>query len=213
MASVLIFDLDGTLLNTLDDLTDACNHVLRLHGMPTHTAEEVRTFVGNGVRRLLRLAAPAEADETVIDQLERDFAAYYPLHCMDKTRPYEGLMPVLRQLRQQGKRMAIVSNKPDYGVQVLKDAYFSGLMELSVGEQAGVRRKPAPDAVLRVMERLNAAPEECVYIGDSDVDVETAKNAGLPFLGVGWGFCGSEALRGFGAERVIDLPRQLLDEV
>lgn len=211
MASVLIFDLDGTLLDTLADLTASTNHVLSRHQMPPRTLAEVRTFVGNGVRRLLRLAAPPETDEKTVDTLVAEFAAYYPQHCMDATAPYPGLMEVLQRLKAAGRRLAIVSNKPDYGVQALRQAFFPGLMEISVGEQPGVRRKPAPDAVLRVMEQLHASPEQCVYIGDSDVDVETAKNAGLPFVGVAWGFCGRDALRAFGAQTIADSPRDLLE--
>lgn len=208
--SVWIFDLDGTLLNTLQDLTDATNYVLRLHDFPTHSVEAVRGFVGNGVRSLLTQAAPAGTSEELLNQLVKEFGVYYPQHCMDHTTVYDGLMPVLHELKNCGCQLAIVSNKPDYGVKALASACFDGLMAEAVGERAGVRRKPAPDAVLAVMESLGVSREDCIYVGDSDVDVATASAAKVDFIGVAWGFCGHAALERFGAKVIADAPEELL---
>lgn len=211
--NTLLFDLDGTLLDTLQDLHASVNYVLRKHHFPLRTLDEVRNFVGNGARRLMLLAVPnAEADPN-FETYMADFNAYYPLHCNDRTVPYPDLLPVLQQLKQSGRQMAVISNKPNYGVQALTQLYFADLMSAAIGESAGIRRKPAPDTVLQAISALGADPSGCVYIGDSDVDIETARNAGLPCISVTWGFRSRSFLLEHGATCCIDRPQELLQLV
>ncbi len=180
MKTGILWDLDGTLLDTLEDLADAVNFTLGQFGYPERTIEEVRRFVGNGARRLIALAVPEEADPEAVFEV---FHAYYNAHCQIKTKPYDGIPEVLAQL---GKKypMAIVSNKPDSAVKSLCAQYFPNLY--ARGESADCPRKPAPDMVCKAMEEIGA--ERCIYVGDSEVDVLTAKNAGVPCLSVLWGF-------------------------
>lgn len=204
MKTGLLFDLDGTLLDTLDDLMDATNHILEENGYPTRTRQEIRAFVGNGARNLLAKAAP-EGDA---DALLAQFQPYYAAHCQIKTRPYPGIGEVLAQLTSQYPT-AIVSNKPDVAVKALCKDLFPGIP--AMGETPGCPRKPAPDMVYRAMEALGV--ERCIYIGDSEVDVLTAKNAGIPCLSVLWGFRDKEAIEAAGGncfcEKAEDLPKVL----
>lgn len=179
MKTGLLFDLDGTLLDTLDDLMDATNHILEENGHPVRTRQEIRAFVGNGARNLLAKAAP-EGDA---DALLAQFQPYYAAHCQIKTRPYPGIVEALAEVRKTYP-VAIVSNKPDVAVKALCKDLFPGIP--AMGETPGRPRKPAPDMVYRAMEALGV--EKCIYIGDSEVDVQTAKNAGVPCLSVLWGF-------------------------
>ncbi len=195
----VIFDLDGTLLDTLADLTDATNAALRAYAYPERTAAEVRRFVGNGVRQLMVRALPQGEDTPRFAEILATFKVTYAAHCRDKTAPYPGLLPLLGRLRASGVQVAVVSNKFDAAVRDLCDAYFSGLIDVAVGESPGVARKPAPDTVLRAMARLQAAPESTVYVGDSEVDVETARRAGIPCVSVLWGFRERETLAAAGA--------------
>ena len=210
-----IFDLDGTILNTLEDLAAAGNHALSVCGMPQRTVDEVRQFVGNGIRRYLSLAVPEGTTEEVLDRVHASFTEYYAVHCSDRTAPYPGIPALLQAVRRAGMRTAVVSNKPDYGVQTLCSQYFPGLFDAAAGERDGVRRKPAPDAVNAVLESLQIPREEAVYIGDSDVDIETARNAGMPCISVCWGFRSVEFLQEHGASVIVDnaaaLERLLLD--
>lgn len=183
-----IFDMDGTILNTLEDLTCATNAALKTQGMPQHTMDEVRRMVGNGIRRLIERAVPAGTAEPIIEKTLTAFHQYYAAHCGDHTCPYPGIPELLQALRQAGMRTAVVSNKADYGVQELCRQYFPGLFDVAVGQRDGIRTKPAPDAVLAVLEQLQIAPEQAVFIGDSDVDVLTARHAGLSCFAVDWGF-------------------------
>ena len=178
--SVILFDLDGTILNTLDDLAASTNRALAKNGLPTRSTEEVRRFVGNGIRLLIERAVPSNTPLTLTDRVFDDFRTDYAEHCADRTLPYDGIPELLRALRASGARTAVISNKADSAVQELIAHYFPGLFDAVVGERPGVRRKPAPDAVLEVLRTLSAAPADAVYIGDSEVDVETARNAGLP---------------------------------
>ena len=196
----IIWDLDGTLLDTLQDLTASVNAALLAHGCPCRTREEVRRFVGNGVEKHMRRAMP-EGDTAVdFDRLFFDFRAHYAGHCNDATAPYPGIMEALKELKQQGVPMAVVSNKLDPAVKALCETHFGNLIGVAIGECEGVRRKPAPDSVLRAMELLGST--DAVYIGDSEVDIATAKNAGLPCICVGWGFRSEAALRAAGAEQI-----------
>ena len=207
----LIFDLDGTLLNTLADLRDSTNYALQQFGFSERSTEEVRNFVGNGLRMLIRRAVPFETEEETVDAVLAVMKAHYREHYHDGTIPYDGILPFLRRMKKQGFRMAIVSNKADPMVQLLRTLYFDELIPVAVGELDGVPRKPAPDMVRIAMERLGCTEEHTVYIGDSEVDIETAKNAGLPCLSVGWGFRSEKDLRNAGAETVYRSPVELYD--
>ena len=197
----VVFDLDGTLLNTLEDLADATNYALRTMQMPERTIVEVRAFVGNGVRRLMELSVPGGFDNPKFEETFAVFKKYYGEHCNDKTRAYDGVVPVLRKLKEKGYALAIVSNKIDFAVKELNDLYFKGIVPVAIGEKEGIRRKPAPDTVYEALKELGKTKEEAVYVGDSDVDLETAKNSGMPCISVLWGFRDKEFLAEHGAER------------
>ncbi|MGM9687596.1 MAG: HAD family hydrolase [Alloprevotella sp.] len=189
MLTTLIFDLDGTLLDTLDDLTDSVNYALSRHGLPRRTKAEVRRFLGNGIQSLMRQAVgqdtlPDDGFETVF----RTFRTHYVEHCFDRTQPYPGIMSMLVQLQAHGIKTAIVSNKLHEAVQELNRRFFSTYIDIAVGESATVRRKPNPDAVLCALQQLGSTREEAVYVGDSEVDWQTARNAGLRVALVEWGF-------------------------
>ncbi len=198
-----IFDLDGTLLNTIDDLKNSINHALSVCGYPPRTRAEVLAFVGNGVPRLVELAVPpgtpADRRQAVLDAMN----AHYAAHCAQLTRPYPGVTDVLRTLRAAGVRVAVVSNKPDYGVQELCARYFPGLLDSAVGMREGIRKKPYPDAVEAALAAFGVPPERAVYIGDSEVDVQTGKNAHTALISVDWGFRTHAQLVEAGAEHIV----------
>ena len=200
----VIFDLDGTILDTLDDLADAANAALASQGYPQRTRDEVRMFVGNGIRKLIERATPDGVTDEEIVRTHEAFTAYYSAHCKDKTKPDDGIPELVAALKDKGIRSAVVSNKADYAVKKLCEEYFGDLFEISIGEREGIRKKPAPDTVFEVMRVLGAAPEETVYIGDSDVDVLTAKNSGIDCIGVSYGFRGREFLESHGAQVIAD---------
>ncbi len=208
----MIFDLDGTLLDTLEDLTDAVNASLRMHGYPERTISEVRTFVGNGVRRLMMLAHPGGEAAPDFEEVLDDFKTWYADHSGDKTKPYAGILETLGALKKRGVKMAIVSNKFDAAVKQLNDLYFEDLIPVAIGENeaAGVRKKPAPDSVYRAMELLGAVPEQTLYIGDSEVDHETSRQAGLDLVLVSWGFRPRKALEKYAPLALIDRPEDIL---
>lgn len=197
--NTVIFDLDGTLLDTLRDLASATNHALAAHGLPLRTADEVRSFVGNGISMLIKRAVPAGSSAGLIEAVHRSFTEYYAAHCADTTCPYPGVPELLGRLRAAGCRTAIVSNKADYAVQELAQNYFAGLLDAACGERPGTARKPAPDMVLAVMKALQADSGSTVYIGDSDVDIATARRAGLPCISITWGFRSRDFLQEHGA--------------
>ena len=190
MKTGILFDLDGTLLDTLDDLADAVNHTLGQFGYPQRTREEVRRFVGNGAQRLIERAVPDGAD---VDAVLAAFRTYYDVHCQVKTKPYGGIMEALAELEKKYP-IAVVSNKPDSAVKSLCADYFPGLY--ARGESTDCLRKPAPDMVFKAMEAIGV--ERCIYVGDSEVDVLTAKNAGMPCLSVLWGFRDREEIEAEG---------------
>lgn len=204
-----MFDLDGTILDTLEDLTDSVNAALLQHGFPTHSLDAVRSFVGKGIFTLIQKAVPANTDEEKLNAVFEDFKVYYTAHCADKTKPYEGIADLLVALRRAGVFTAVVSNKADFAVKELVDRYFEGLFDMAVGEKQGVPRKPAPDSVLAVMRSLGCTALESVYIGDSDVDVETAKNANVDGIFVDWGFRAAELLRTCGAKTLVSTPDEI----
>ena len=209
--SLAVFDMDGTILDTLDDLTNTLNLSLEELGMPLRTKDEVRSFVGNGVGKLLERAVPCGTSVEEMARLTEAFRKNYAAHCADMTRPYDGVPEAIAALRRMGMKTAVVSNKVDFAVQALKEDYFPGLFDMAVGERDGVRRKPAPDSVNEVMRVLGKSREETVYIGDSDVDADTAKNAGVDFVGVEWGFRPREVLIAHGAQVIAKDTDELLE--
>lgn len=194
MTKAVIFDLDGTLLNTLGDLTAAVNHALTAHGLPTRTEAQVRTYVGDGVRELVVRACPANTDEATRAGVMAAYLPYYAAHNMDLTRPYEGVLSLLDDLRAAGYRIAVVSNKHDAGAQALCGKFFADYLDLTVGADGSRPLKPAPDGVLYAMERLQVSPDAVWYVGDSVQDVRTAHNAGVKCASVTWGFQDADRL-------------------
>ena len=210
----VIWDLDGTLLNTLDDLAASTNAALLKNDLPQRTTDEVRRFVGNGVRRLIEQAVPELGEKhPKFQQVLDDFVAHYGAHSRDNTRPYDGIMQALEQLTEMGAMHAIVSNKIDFAVKALSKDYFPGRMKSAVGDDPSRRKKPAPDSVLEAMRQMNVTAEECVYVGDSDVDVITARNAGIPCVAVTWGFRDEQCLRGAGAEYIAHTAEELVSAI
>ena len=202
--SLIIFDLDGTILDTSADLNTSLNHVLRKYGLPERSVADTKRFLGNGIRRLVELGAGASVPPETLDAMVADFKAHYQIHCLDQTRPYEGIPALIQALRDEGMKTALVSNKADFAVQELVERFFPGLFDFAVGEREGVRRKPAPDSVNEVLRALSVPRECAVYVGDSEVDVATAKNAGLPCIAVSWGFRDVPTLQNAGAERIVN---------
>ena len=201
----VLFDLDGTLLNTLEDLTDATNAALAHFGCPQRTVEEVRSFLGNGAERLIRLALPGRADDPDVDAVLAWYKTYYDAHSQIKTCPYGGILEALEEVRREFP-VAVVSNKPDNATKRLCAQYFGNVFAL--GESSACPRKPAPDMVYQAMKAIGA--ESCVYVGDSEVDVRTAKNAGVPCLSVLWGFRDKDTLLEAGADHFCEKPADLL---
>ena len=204
----ILFDLDGTLLNSLEDLTDAVNYTMSFFGCPPRCVEDVRSFVGTGAANLLRKALPGQADDPAVEAALAVYMPYYAAHALDKTRPYPGIAPALEEI---GKKypVAIVSNKPDEATKALCADYFPGIF--ARGEGADCPRKPAPDMIHQTMARLGV--DTCIYVGDSETDVETAHNAGVPCLSVLWGFrdrsCLTQAGSKWFCEDPQDLPQML----
>ena len=194
MTKAVIYDLDGTLLNTLGDLTAAVNHGLSACGLPARTEAQVRTYLGDGVKELIARACPADADEATKAAVLAAYLPYYAAHNMDLTAPYAGVLDLLTDLRQQGVKTAVVSNKHDAGTQALCAHYFAGLLDLAVGGGDARPLKPAPDSLLYAMERLGVDPANVWYVGDSVQDVQTAHNAGVKCASVTWGFQDRERL-------------------
>lgn len=207
---VYIFDLDGTLLDTLSDLTAAVNYALALHGLPAKTKDDVRRCLGNGYARLIGdVTGYGETDERTRAILA-DFQAYYEQHLADLTAPYDGIIPMLQALRTRGARIGIVSNKGNEAVQQLAARFFDGLIDVAVGESQTVRRKPNPDALLEVMRTLGCTTTDALYIGDSEVDIETARRASIPCLSCTWGFRTEAFLRQHGAQRFVHRPEEVV---
>lgn len=211
--AVVVFDMDGTLLNTLDDLAASTNAALAAHGMPARTTDEVRQYVGNGIANLVRLAVPEgtgpDAQRAVFDT----FCTHYAAHNAEKTAPYPGILDLLARLEGEGIRSAVVSNKGDFAVQALVESYFPGLFSFAVGEREGIRRKPAPDTVFAALEALGVEPDDAVYVGDSEVDVATSAAAGLACICVTWGFRDVQTLLDAGATTLVDTCDELFDAI
>ena len=206
----VIFDLDGTLLNTLEDLKDATNAALESKGMPVCTLEQVRQYVGNGVRKLMIRAVPDGEKNPLFEETFAAFKEYYGAHCLDHTAPYPDIMQMMKALKENGVKIAIVSNKLDSAVKELNKQFFAAYTTSAIGEMDGVAHKPAPDMVNKALRELGVDKEDAVYVGDSDVDIATAKNSGLPCISVTWGFRDVEFLKEHGAKRLIESPLELL---
>lgn len=208
----VIFDLDGTLMDTLEDLADAVNEILSRNGYPVRTIREVRRIVGNGLRQTLTLCLPEGTKQEVVDRLLPEFASYYQEHCQIKTKPYDGIEDTLRELSARGFKLAIVSNKRDEAVKKLNREYFAEYVRVAIGENesAGIRKKPAPDTVYQALRELGSSREQAVYVGDSEVDRMTAENAGLPCVSVDWGFRDREELEKLKPAWLISRPEELL---
>lgn len=208
--STVIFDLDGTLLDSLQDLADSTNHVLAQFGYPVHTLEDIRRFVGNGVRVLMERAVPDNLTPSEFETVFSEFKAYYVDHCMDKTKPYPGINELLEKLKANHYKVAIVSNKLQGGVDELYARFFKDLVQVAVGECPEVKRKPNPDMVNKALEKLGSTADEAVYVGDSDVDLATARNSGLPCISVLWGFRDRDFLIQNGATHLVSNPDEIV---
>lgn len=206
----VLFDLDGTLLNTLSDLADGVNAALASMGYPTRSIDEVCAFVGNGVRRLIELAIP-EAEHMHVDECLRRFHEEYDARLDAKTRPYPGVIDLLSRMYGEGVKVGVVSNKYDKAVKYLCSRFFGELTPVAIGEREGIRRKPAPDSLLEAMRLLGADAARTLYVGDSSVDIQTAHNAGLLCVSVAWGFRTREQLSAAGADVIIDRPEEFED--
>ena len=212
MFDTYIFDLDGTLLDTLGDLAAATNYALRQHGMPEHSVDDVRRFVGNGVAKLIERSVPGGTANPQYESVLSVFRQYYLQHSLDTTRPYDGIVDMLTELHRRGKRTAVVSNKFMAATQELCRHFFGDTIEVAIGEHEaqGIRKKPAPDTVEEAFRQLGVGKENAVYVGDSDVDIATARNSGLPCVSVLWGFRDREFLTAHGATTFVSSPHELL---
>lgn len=215
MKKAVIFDLDGTLLNTLDDLADSTNYALSRFGYPTRTIEEVRQFVGNGVAKLIERAIPDGKNNPNFEKCLSIFKENYAQNMYNKTAPYNGIIEMLSNLKSKGIKIAVVSNKFDLAVKELCKKYFEGFIDFAAGENEsqGIKKKPAPDTVLSVLNEFNFAPEDAVYVGDSDVDIMTAKNSKMPCISVTWGFRDEKFLLENGATILINAPSEIYNHL
>lgn len=207
---VYIFDLDGTLLDTLEDLTASVNYALSKENFPCRSISEIKKFVGNGVRKLIERAVPEDTKEKTVERVLSNFRENYLLHSDDKTQPYAGVLDMLQELKRQNKYTAVVSNKFDAATKELCSKYFGDLIDVAIGECENIARKPSPDGINEVMRILKVQNSDCIYIGDSDIDILAAQNSGLTCVSVTWGFREPEFLKTHGATDLIDSPNQLL---
>ena len=205
----VLFDMDGTVLDTLDDLADSVNRSLREFGLPEVSRFQVGQSLGNGAKYLIRHCLPEGSDEALCERVLSFYKPWYDAHCRIKTKPYDGILQLMETLRADGVSQAIISNKPDSAVQELAEAFFPGLMDVVIGESPAVKRKPSPDTVLAAASQMGLMASDCVYIGDTEVDLETARNAGMDCIPVSWGFRTEEQLRAAGAEEIIRSPEEL----
>lgn len=211
MINTVIFDLDGTLLNTIDDISDSINETLIAYGYPTRTLEEVKSFVGNGALNLVNKALPSTVESSTVDEFLKSYQDNYMSNLQNKTKPYYGILNLLETLRNKGYKLAVVSNKSDAGVKSLCKDYFNSYINTAIGESIHTPKKPAKEGVLQALKELVSCQEEAIYVGDSEVDVLTARNANLPCVGVTWGFRSKEVLKQYGAKYIIDEPKELIE--
>lgn len=208
---LIIFDMDGTILNTLEDLKNSLNYVLQQAGYQTRTLEEVRTFVGNGIRKTIERALPSDIEEEKVDELFSLFMDYYAIHNTDNTKPYNGVIELLKELKHLGYKTAVVSNKQNSAVKSLCKKFFTGLFDVEVGEKENIAKKPEPDEVNEVLKILNIDRKKSIYIGDSEVDIQTAQNSKMKSIIVDWGFRNRKFLYEHGAEVIVSNPSEILD--
>ncbi|MCM1323747.1 MAG: HAD family hydrolase [Acetobacter sp.] len=208
---MLIFDLDGTLLNTITDLHNALNYALKAHSFPQKTTEETQMLLGNGIEALVAGALPNGSENPKFPETFATFKEYYSQHLNDYTAPYDGIMELLTELKSRNIKMGIVSNKFDEGVKALAKQYFTGLIDHAQGTSKTVKKKPSPDAVFALIKELHAENEKNIYIGDSEVDIATATNANVPCISVSWGFRSCAFLESINANPIIDKPEELLN--
>ena len=213
MYSYVIFDLDGTLLNTIDDLADTGNHVCELHGWPAHSEEEYKHMVGNGIPKLVERFAPVGTDQTTLDQAFEEFMDWYGVHKEDKTAPYPGMNEAALRLKEAGVSIAVLSNKADEMAGPVVEYYYPGVFPLVQGALSGVPTKPDPTLLHKLMERMGAKPEQTLFVGDSNVDIRTAKNGNLTSCGVLWGFRSRQELEAEGADYLAETPAELIKVV
>ncbi len=210
---LIVFDMDGTILDTLDDLKNSVNYALEKCGYPLRTKDEIRGFVGNGIPKLIERAAPDFLNKEEKKVVYDIFTEHYKIHCKDKTCPYDGIKDAISTIKNSGMKTCVVSNKDDYAVKELSELYFGDLFDFSLGRKDGVDKKPSPDMVNLALKFFDVNKKDAVYIGDSDVDYQTAENSGLPFIGVSWGFKGREFLKNLGAEIIADTADELICEL
>lgn len=208
--TTILFDMDGTLLDTIEDMADSLNKTMKEFGFPPRTLSEVTSFVGNGAKMLVEKSVPSSASDDVKKEFLHAYQKNYLNNLQNKTKPYDGIMELLKELSHKGYKLGIVSNKPDAGVKSLSHTYFSTYIKTAIGEAPSAKRKPAPDGVYKALEELQSKKEEAVYVGDSEVDILTAKNAGVTYIGVTWGFRSRETLVEEGAVHLIDSPKELI---
>lgn len=206
----VIFDLDGTLLDTLEDLKDSVNAAMQMYGCPERSLDEVRRFVGNGIRKLIERCLDGGEKHPEFENIFQAFQADYKKNCMNKTKPYDGVPEMIRDLKEDGVKVAIVSNKADFAVKELNEYYFKKFDLPAIGEKENVRRKPAPDTVFQALEELSVSRERAIYVGDSDVDIMTADNAGIPCISVLWGFRSRKFLEERHAKYFAEKPEDVL---
>lgn len=211
--NILIFDLDGTLLNTLEDLADSTNFALRQYNYPERTIEEVRNFVGNGVAKLIERAIPEGLNNPNFENCLKTFKENYSQNMYNKTAPYNGIIEMLKKLRADNCKIAVVSNKFDAAVKELCQKYFPNLIDIAIGENeaAGIKKKPAPDTVIQVLKELNCDKSEAIYLGDSEVDIMTAENSGMPCISVTWGFKDEDFLKRHNAQIIVNNPQEIIN--
>lgn len=208
---IVVFDLDGTLTDTLEDLKNSVNFALQSFGFPERTFDEVRSFVGNGVKRLINLSVPENTDSETAEECLAVFKEHYKNNSLVETKPYDGIIPMLEELKRQGIKTAVVTNKMNEAAQDIVRIFFGGLIEITVGQIDGMAQKPQPDGIYSALKKLGISKEKAVYVGDSEVDCITAKNAGIPCIGVTWGFRDKSVLLENGADFIIDTPKQIFD--
>ncbi len=210
MIQLVIFDLDGTLLDTIADLSEACNVALAHFGYPLHDIKAYKKFVGNGIYKLVERSLPQEArDEANVRRVKAVFDAYYKEHSLDQTKPYPGILALLETLHQKGIQCGVVTNKAhDYAVELMKQ-FFGSQIDYTLGQREGIPTKPNPHSVLEIMEHFNVSPKACLYVGDSNVDIQTAKAAKLTSIGVLWGFRDEEELKEEGADYLVRDAKEL----
>lgn len=211
MIKGVLFDLDGTLLDTLEDLYQSVNAALTACGFPERTRMEVRSFVGNGVRNLMVRSVPDGEENPKFEECFQKFREHYAAHLNDHTAPYAGIMELLAELKEKGIPTAVVSNKSDAAVKELCRETFGDLVPLAIGESERVKKKPAPDTVIEAAAGISVPLKDCVYVGDSEVDLATAENAGIPCISVSWGFRDKELLESLGAKTLLDTVPELRD--